>query len=250
MKRYLLAFILLVTTLSALPCDCSIMKFEEKVNKSSLIFSGTLIWHNTAGDMPDSMLFVASDVWKGRYFKGDTIFILNDLNGCGIMNVQDEEDYLIYSWANMIVPCSGSRPLWSTTETEKLDDTFKWGPDSTVTINNVPFTSREAYRIRIIFNSSDITISDSLNPLYPSIMFNEKMISLKVFSQMDFSGPLRVTKFETAKRKTKSKEPAAVKEIFYAKLEKKDAKKKNDLDKAKRMMSKLIQNISDSNKKN
>ena len=170
---------------------CAEISFEEKTSSASLIFSGRLIWNTENNGIPDSLLFVATDVWKGRYQEGDTIFILNDLNGGGIMNVKDEEEYLIYARYNMIMPCAGSRPSWSTTETDMLDYKFrKLENPVPVLINGIRFTKRESDRLAAIFRLSDLSIPDTLKPAEPNILFGEKKISLKSLSQMNFDEPV------------------------------------------------------------
>ncbi|RTL57537.1 MAG: hypothetical protein EKK37_15995 [Sphingobacteriales bacterium] len=175
--------------------------FEEKTDEATLIFSGKLIFFTESNNIPDSLLLIATDVWKGRYFPGDTIFIYNDLNNCGIMNVKENEEYLIYARSNIIMACSGSKPIWSTTETDELDYKFKRQQQiPTVLLNGERFTKREAERVKMIFFMSDLVIPDSLKPTDPVIRFRESNISLKMLSEMNFDEPVQLIRQEADKK--------------------------------------------------
>lgn len=234
-KFFTLLFLLLSFTGKAR--NNTALKFDEKSEKASLIFSGKLLWHATTGNLPDSLVLVATDVWKGRFFKGDTVFILNDLNGGGITEVQNDEEYLIYSWANMIIPYAESKPVWSTTETEKLDEKYKNGFKKHELINGILFTTRGAGRVRTIFSSAELCWSDSLNPLEPVILYNEKMVSLLELSQTNF-----YTSVELLKPEMDYGKETKCKEAYYLKI--KDnalrAQRKNGYDKMKRKIAKLF----------
>lgn len=189
-------FLLLITQITLADAKaeyCGDMTFDEKTNEASLIFSGRLIFFTDNNGIPDSLLLVATDVWKGRYFPGDTIFIYNNLNGGGIFNVEEDEEYLIYSKSNIIMPCAGSRPVWSTTETDKLDYKFKRQHIVPyVLLNGVRFTKREAERVESIFHLADLSIPDSLKPMDPVIQFGERKISLKTLSELNFDEPVEL----------------------------------------------------------
>lgn len=234
MKYFVLTSFVFLQFNIAVGCSCDVKLLDEKIEESSLIFSGKLIWYTMTDDMPDSLLFVATDVWKGRFYIGDTIFIYNNLANGGLMGVKEGEEYLVYAWSNIIIPCAGTKPVWSTTETDKLDYKFKHAAHPPeVLINGVSFTAREADRVRAIFNLSDMDIPDSMPPTAPLIVIGEKMISLKSLSQMEFYEPVILRKTELYKEGKR-------REIYYLQsLSNVNAHKKTVAEKRNRKRTKI-----------
>lgn len=234
MKYFLLTSFIFLQFNIAIGCSCDVKSLDEKIEQSSLIFSGKLIWYTMTDDIPDSLLFVATDVWKGRFYAGDTIFIYNNLTDGGLVGVKEGEEYLVYARSNIIIPCAGTKPEWSTTETDKLDYKFKHAAHPPeVLINGVSFTAREANRIQTIFNLSDMDIPDSMPPTAPLIIMGEKRISLKSLSQMDFYEPVILQKSELYKE-------GKLKKVYYLQsLSNRNGHKKTAVEKRKRKRAQL-----------